>query len=60
MNKEQIEVLTWVAAVLLALLLGSAPLWDGPSDIETAQAVAEDVADAQAQAQAVAMAGARK
>ncbi len=44
------KVVTWVAALLVALLLGSAHLWEGPSDIETAQAVAEDVADAQAQA----------
>ena len=50
MNKEQIGVLTWVAALLIALLLSSAHLWEGPSDIETAQAVADDVADAQKQA----------
>lgn len=42
----------WVGAALLCLVLASAHLLDGPSDIEAAQDVAADVQDAQAQAAA--------
>ena len=38
--------LNWLAATIVALLLASAHLLDGPSDIDTAQAVAADVQDA--------------
>lgn len=39
--------ITWATAALVALLLSTSYLLDGPSDIETAQAVADDLADAQ-------------
>ena len=38
--------LNWIAAFIVAMLLASAHLLDGPSDIEAAQDVAADVADA--------------
>ena len=38
--------LTWLAATIIALLLSSAHLLDGPSDIDAAHAVAADVQDA--------------
>ena len=44
--------LTWATAALLALLLSTSHLLDGPDDIATAQAVADDLAQAQATAQA--------
>ena len=47
----------WLTALLIALLLGSSWLLDGPSDLEAAQAVADDKADAIAQAQHVARFG---
>lgn len=37
---------TWASALLIALLLSTSYLLDGPSDIETDTAVAADVADA--------------
>ena len=44
----------WLTALLIALLLSSSWLLDGPSDLEAAQAVADDKADAIARAQHVA------
>lgn len=44
--------LTWLAAIIIALLLASAHLLDGPNDIDAAQAVAADVQDAIQTAQA--------
>ena len=41
---------TWASALLIALLLSTSYLLDGPSDIATEAAVAADVADAQANA----------
>ena len=38
--------LNWIAAFIVAMLLASAHLIDGPSDIDAAQDVAADVADA--------------
>lgn len=38
--------LNWLAALILAMLMASAHLLDGPSDIDAAQAVALDVQDA--------------
>ena len=38
--------LNWLAAFIIAMVLASAHLLDGPSDIEAAQDVAADVADA--------------
>jgi hypothetical protein len=38
--------LNWLAAFILAMLLASAHLLDGPSDIDAAQDVAADVQDA--------------
>lgn len=40
------RLLTWAIAAVIALLLGSSYLLDGPSDIDAAQAVAADVQDA--------------
>jgi hypothetical protein len=37
---------TWLTAALISLLLGSAHLLDGPSDIEAAQDTASAAADA--------------
>ena len=48
--------LNWLAAIIIALLLASAHLLDGPSDIDAAQAVAADVHDAIKTAQTVQMA----
>lgn len=44
--------LNWIAALIIALLLASAHLLDGPSDIDAAQDVAADVQDAIQTAQA--------
>lgn len=44
--------LNWLAAAIIALLLASAHLLDGPSDIDAAQDIAADVADAIQTAQA--------
>jgi len=38
--------LNWLAATIIALLMASAHLLDGPSDIDAAQDVALDVQDA--------------
>lgn len=51
---SQISATTWLLAALLCLLLGSAHLLDGPTELEAAQDVAADVADAAVQARAVA------
>ena len=48
--------LNWLAAIIIALLLASAHLLDGPSDIDAAQDVAADVHDAIKTAQTVQMA----
>lgn len=40
------RLLTWAIAAVIALLIASSYLLDGPSDIEAAQAVAADVQDA--------------
>lgn len=38
--------LNWLAAIIIAMLLASAHLLDGPSEMEATQAVAADVQDA--------------
>lgn len=38
--------LNWLAAIIIAMLLASAHLLDGPSDIEATNDVAADVHDA--------------
>lgn len=38
--------LNWLAAIIIAMLLASAHLLDGPSEIDAAQDVAADVSDA--------------
>lgn len=38
--------LNWLAAIIIAMLLASAHLLDGPSDIDAAQDIAADVSDA--------------
>ena len=38
--------LNWLAAIIIAMLMASSHLMDGPSDIDAAQAVALDVQDA--------------
>ena len=38
--------LNWLAAIIIALLLASAHLLDGPSEIDAAQDIAADVSDA--------------
>ena len=48
--------LNWLAAAIIALLLASAHLLDGPSELEATQAVAADVHDAIKTAQNVQMA----
>ena len=48
--------LNWLAAAIIALLLASAHLLDGPSEMEATQAVAADVHDAIKTAQTVQMA----
>ena len=48
--------LNWIAAVIIAMLLASAHLLDGPSEMEATQAVAADVIDAIKTAQTVQMA----
>ena len=45
--------LNWLAAIIIAMLLASAHLLDGPSELETTQAVAADVHDAIKTAQTV-------
>lgn len=47
-------LINWLAAALVCLLLASAHLLDGPSDIDAAQDVAADVLDAQHSAREVA------
>ena len=49
------RAINWALAALICLLLGSVYHLDGPTDIEAAQDVAADVADATTQAQAVAI-----
>ena len=44
--------LNWLAAIIIGMLLASAHLLDGPSDIDAAQDVAADVAEAVQTAQA--------
>lgn len=44
---------TWASALLIALLLSTSYLLDGPDDTTTAQAVADDLADAVQTAQPV-------
>ena len=48
--------LNWLAAAIIALLLASSHLLDGPSELEATQAVAADVHDAIKTAQTVQMA----
>ena len=48
--------LNWLAAIIIALLLASAHLLDGPSEIDATQAMAADVHDAIKTAQTVQMA----
>ena len=38
--------LNWLAAIIIGMLLASAHLLDGPSDIDAAQDIAADVHDA--------------
>jgi hypothetical protein len=38
--------LNWLAAIIIAMLLASANLLDGPSEIDAAQDMAADVSDA--------------
>lgn len=38
--------LNWLAAIIIGMLLASAHLLDGPSELEATQAVAADVHDA--------------
>ena len=38
--------LNWLAAIIIAMLLASAHLLDGPSDIDATQDIAADVSDA--------------
>ena len=52
--------LNWLAAFIIAMLLASAHLLDGPSDIDAAQDIAADVADAIHTAQADNAKGAHK
>lgn len=48
--------LNWLAAIIIGMLLASAHLLDGPSEMEATQAVAADVHDAIKTAQTVQMA----
>ena len=48
--------LNWLAAIIIGMLLASAHLLDGPSELEATQAVAADVHDAIKSAQTVQMA----
>ena len=48
--------LNWLAAIIIGMLLASAHLLDGPSDIDAAQDIAADVIDAIKTAQTVQMA----
>ena len=48
--------LNWLAAILIAMLLASSHLLDGPSELEATHAVAADVHDAIKTAQTVQMA----
>ena len=45
--------LNWLAAIIIGMLLASAHLLDGPSELEATQAVAADVHDAIKTAQSV-------
>ena len=38
--------MNWLAAIIIAMLLASAHLLDGPSEIDAAQDIAADVSDA--------------
>lgn len=38
--------LNWLSAIIIAMLLASAHLLDGPSEIDAAQDIAADVSDA--------------
>jgi len=55
----RLELVNWLAAAVVCLVLASAHMLDGPSEIEAAADVAADVAEAQASAHAVALATAR-
>ena len=48
--------LNWLAAIIIGMLLASAHLLDGPSELEATQAVVADVHDAIKTAQTVQMA----
>ena len=48
--------INWLAAIIIGMLLASAHLLDGPSEMEATQAVAADVHDAIKTAQTVQMA----
>ncbi len=48
--------INWLAAIIIGMLLASAHLLDGPSDIDAAQDIAADVIDAIKTAQTVQMA----
>ena len=48
--------LNWLAAIIIAMLLASAHLLDGPSELEATQAMAADVHDAIKTAQTVQLA----
>ena len=48
--------LNWLAAIIIGMLLASAHLLDGPSELEATQAMAADVHDAIKTAQTVQMA----
>lgn len=52
-------IINWLAAAAICLLLSSAYLLDGPSEIEAAQDVASDLVDAQHSARDVAIFSAR-
>lgn len=51
--------LNWLAAIVIAMLLASAHLLDGPSETDAAQDVAADVAEAVQAAQAGSAKGVR-
>lgn len=46
MKQHLPHLVRWLSTVLIALVLASAYLLDGPSDISTAQAASSDVQDA--------------
>jgi hypothetical protein len=47
------RAINWALALLIAAILGSSHLLDGPSDIETERLIADDIADAVQTAAAV-------